>query len=62
MTVISITIRPSLSERSKLPPMSPIDCGWNTCANQWVLKPCIGKTRPPVRPWNDRTVMVIVGP
>ena len=39
--------------------MSPIDCGWNTCANQWVLTPCIGKTRPPLGPWNDSTMMVM---
>src|SRR5579859_1260266 len=61
-TVAAITITPSITDRCSAPPISPTACCSNSRTNQRSETPFIGKVRPPSGPWNDRIMMVSVGP
>ncbi len=60
--VVTITTRPSVSERLNEPQMSPTACSSNRSKNQCSEAPFIGKVSPPLGPWKLRMPMVTIGP
>ena len=61
-TVVTITISPSSSERCSAAAEIADRLALEQAANQCSETPFIGKVRPPSGPWNDRIMMVSVGP
>ena len=57
-----MTARPSRSERPKAAQMSTTPRPPHRLTNQWVDTPCMGNVSPPVGPWKDSTMIVIIGP